>query len=122
MGWKYVMLEHDMGGGLKIRVPIIFPDKLIHAEIAAVTKLCLRGRNVRTVSAGVIEHIVPIGLGGESETLRMASAIGDADTIKGYSYFHGIHQEPEVERPPTSAPSLRKAKFKGTNPHRRMGR
>jgi hypothetical protein len=93
MGWKYIMAEITMPQGLKVKVPIIFPDKLIHLEVATVIKLVapLDGNKPQIVSAGTIEHIVPVGLGGESDTLKLKSRESDALTIKQYSYFHGVN-------------------------------
>jgi hypothetical protein len=91
MGWKYVVLEIDRGG-VRIDFPIIFPDKFIHIEVATVVKLCapLDGNNPRVVSAGSIDHIRPLSVGGESTTLRMKSRTGDGKMIEMYSYMHGI--------------------------------
>lgn len=34
MGWKYVMFENRMPGGTKFLFPVIFPDKMVHSQIA----------------------------------------------------------------------------------------
>jgi hypothetical protein len=92
MGWKYVMIETTFKGGMKILFPVIFPDKMIHSEVAAVAKIVapMGGNTSRVVSAGKIEHIEVHGLGGDSETLKLSSKEEDATVIERYSYFHGV--------------------------------
>lgn len=91
MGWKYVVIELQRSG-MKIDFPIIFPDKMIHIEVATVIKLCapFDGNDLRVVSAGKIEHIMPVGVGGDSETLKMRSRTFDDKMIEMYSYAHGL--------------------------------
>lgn len=88
MGWKYVMIENHLAA-----YPIIFPDKLVHIEVATVMRLvvpAIRGKFAMPVSAGMIEDLAVGGVGGDSETLKMASRHEDADIINRYKYFHGI--------------------------------
>lgn len=42
MGWKYIMFENTMGDS-KILFPVIFPDKMVHSEVAAVLRHCQPG-------------------------------------------------------------------------------
>jgi hypothetical protein len=93
MGWKYIMIEINVPNSkTKMQFPIIFPDKLIHAEVAAVMKLVapLDGNNPHIVSAGCIGHIEVDGLYGESTTLQIKSRPEDRGVIENYSYAHGI--------------------------------
>ena len=94
MGWKYVMIEGTFGkkDGTKIVFPVIFPDKMIHAEIAAVIKLCapLDGRKQRVVSAGEICVLRVDAAIGRSKTLKLNSRLQDKDIINLYDYKHGI--------------------------------
>lgn len=101
MGWKYVMMEvrvrerADKTDGITVQMPIIFPDKLVHSMMFAAMKAVLNAHgfdHVGVASAGMIEHIdIEIGhLGGESETLGLASKPEDRETIVEYSYDHGI--------------------------------
>jgi hypothetical protein len=92
MGWKYVMLELTSPGGTKIEFPIIFPDKLVHIEVATVMKLVapLDGNSPRVASAGMIETLVVKHVGGKSDTLRIGSRKIDERTINLYNYEHGI--------------------------------
>jgi hypothetical protein len=88
MGWKYVMIENKLAA-----YPIIFPDKLVHLEIATVCRLIVPEVDrwaPRPVSAGMIESLYVEGVGGESETLRMTSRHDDETIINRYKYFHGI--------------------------------
>lgn len=75
---------------------MIFPDKMIHAEVFAVAKFVVpgadaEGSNVRVVAAGMIEQVGVNGVGGRSTTLKLKSR-GDEDAklITLYSYNHGI--------------------------------
>lgn len=95
MGWKYIMMEITLGKGksaTKMLFPVIFPDKMVHIEVATVVKLCgpLDGNSPRPVSAGSIEHIRVDGLGGESTTLGLKTHKGDELIINSYSYTHGV--------------------------------
>lgn len=92
MGWKYIMFENRMGDS-KVLFPVIFPDKMVHKDVAAVLRHCQPGWHkggVAAVSAGMIEHITVDGLHGESETLNLESNPEDAAIIDSYSYGHGI--------------------------------
>jgi hypothetical protein len=92
MGWKYVMLEGQLGD-LKILFPIIFPDKLVHSDVVRRLRVVTpgwRSNGVAVVSAGKIEHVAVDGLGGGSETLSLQSKLHDAEVIENYSYLHGI--------------------------------
>lgn len=89
MGWKYVVLSDGM-----FELPIIFPDALIHADVAEVLKPKMpaaeKGRKWEVVSAGTIEMISATGVGGNSKTLNMKSRPDDAALILSYPYLHGI--------------------------------
>lgn len=96
MAWKYIMVKNVMDGGLSFLVPVIFPDKLVHADVYRGVRTIMpgwSGRGVRPVSAGRIEHIAAHGIGGDSETLGVSSDLKDADIIRVYSYMHGMGDE-----------------------------
>lgn len=97
MGWKYIIIEITLpDSDTKVKFPVIFPDKMIHIEVATVMKLVgpLEGNKPEIVSAGIIEHVMTDGLGGESITLHLKShGVLDEQLIEGYSYFHGIGYE-----------------------------
>lgn len=92
---KYVMLEIMLGGEASpFKLPVIFPDKLVHRDMAAHTKKVAwstwPGCTVNVVSAGEIQ-LDGVECFGSSESLKVKSrGIRDADTIEAYNYMHGI--------------------------------
>lgn len=92
MGWKYIMFENKIGDTTFL-FPVIFPDKMVHSEVADSLRRCQPGWHhggVKPVSAGMIDQLYVEGVNGESETLKMASKAGDEQVINVYNYFHGI--------------------------------
>ncbi len=92
MSWKYVMFENQIGD-TKILFPVIFPDKMVHDDVAKALCSVMPGwkfGNVRPVTAGTIEHLEVDGLGGESTTLGLKSKKEDTHIIENYSYLHGM--------------------------------
>lgn len=89
---KYIMFEADLTADQKVRIPIIFPNSLVHKVIASHIRMALCnhfGDMPRIVSAGecIIEaHTVA----GESETLKLKSAPGDMEIINSNDYMHGL--------------------------------
>lgn len=96
---KYVMMEVSVTGGdaagTIIHVPIIFPDALIHKDVAAAMRGILirqfRYSVVTPVSAGKYD-VYTQTCSGESETLGLKSDPEDSRTIQTYRYCHGIQQ------------------------------
>ncbi len=89
MGFKYIMLELD-SGSFKRRVPIIFPDLLVHADVAAALQQTPGMADAKPVSAGSIDLFAE-ACHGKSTTLNVASnGEGDAELINTFPYFHGI--------------------------------
>ncbi len=93
---KYVMLEITLAGGEAppFKLPVIFPDKLVHRDMAAHVKSVAWATwprcNVNVISAGEIQ-LGGVECFGESETLNVKSrGERDARTIDVYNYFHGI--------------------------------
>ena len=80
------------------RFPIIFPDKLVHADVWAglqpfipKSKSGIAINNAVVVSAGTIEGLEVDGVGGSSETLQKESLNEeDERLINFYNYGHGI--------------------------------
>jgi hypothetical protein len=93
---KYIMLKLE---DQCKNIPVIFPDILVHAHVAAAITRTLEMQGIRgaeVISAGSID-IVANGAGGESETLSIESrGERDVDVINQYPYSHGI--EPEESR------------------------
>ena len=92
MAWKYIMFENKIGE-TSVMFPVIFPDKMVHSQVAMALRPFMPGwgnGGVVPVSAGKIEHLSVEGLGGDSETLGLASNKEDTKTIENYTYLHGI--------------------------------
>jgi len=89
---KYVMLSVRVGDTIKL-VPIIFPDFLVHSDVADVVKNILSSVHHLALgpvfSAGDISF-EEVECSGESTTLKLKSNPYDSDVIESYSYLHGI--------------------------------
>jgi hypothetical protein len=88
---KYVMFECTLGELTK-RVPIMFPDFMVHADCKKMgTHWLLREHNFhdcRAVSAGFI-NLTTGKVYGESESLNLKHDPRDTKTIMTYDYTHG---------------------------------
>jgi hypothetical protein len=87
---KYVMFEHTVAG-LTRKVPIIFPDELVHKFVAEAIANHREYREfgLKVVSAGQCA-IECSGIFGESETLKLKSNQTDGLVINSYDYLHGL--------------------------------
>lgn len=86
---KYIVLETEQDNPQK--VPLIFPDFLVHSEMARHLREAIRrhlGVESKAVSAGniVFEDVVTTG---KSETLKLTSRDEDAKMIAMYDYLKG---------------------------------
>jgi hypothetical protein len=77
---------------LEQRVPVIFPEFMVHHDVAEVFRYVLKVRHkfteVEPVSAGFFS--VDSGeCHGESETLALKASEDDGVTIRTYGYTHG---------------------------------
>jgi len=89
---KYVMFETTDKSFVQ-RIPVIFPNNLVHALVADYTGVALRehGLPTKVVSAGEITwHADGVRCSGGSSTLGVRSLPSDARIIEGMDYFHGI--------------------------------
>jgi hypothetical protein len=89
---KYIMFEvtHGRGANKITRlVPIIFPNILVHADVAAQVQRVPGLVGAKIVRGGEA-HIACYDAFGSSETLNVKAAEKDADVISRYDYFHGI--------------------------------
>lgn len=92
---KYVMLEVALSGEMPpFKLPIIFPDKLIHKDMAVAARNIAWGTwprcSVNVVSAGEI-NLGAVECFGSSETLKVESREDrDARVIETYNYTHGV--------------------------------
>lgn len=95
---KYVMIEIPAHGELPARrVPVIFPDSLVHADVAAAMEAVVKSTLVpkarvkpKTTSAGEC-YLDNVKCHGSSESLNLeARERLDARVIEMYDYLHGI--------------------------------
>ena len=84
---KYLMLRLTHAT-LTRDVPIIFPDMLVHCDIAAVARHIAGLEGAVPIATGDI-HLTAVSTHGESETLGLEAREEDAHTITMYDYFHG---------------------------------
>lgn len=88
---KYVMVEVDHGS-FKQRVPVVFPNFMVHSDMAEalteVLKLKHRFKKVKVVSAGDC-NVLEVKCSGRSSTLRLPSLEGDTAIVSTYDYTHG---------------------------------
>jgi hypothetical protein len=91
---KYIMFEVDSNDVL-IKVPVIFPAMLVHADVARAVEPIIRKAyrskyKVRTVSAGEVSSLDTGSAYGRSETLKLTSHVNDGSIIAMYDYNHGV--------------------------------
>jgi hypothetical protein len=88
-GVKYVVLQRQHCG-LPQDVPVIFPDYLIHAQVAAVIGALPGMEKAKPVSAGSLASFgidaEPLGF---SESLNLAAREEDGAIIKMHDYLCG---------------------------------
>lgn len=93
MGFKYIVVQ--VGVDVKREWPIIFPDMLVHSQMAETIKTHLMRNHKMTgriVAAGTVSFFGgEVNCHGESETLEIESR-GEEDNslIKMFDYLHGI--------------------------------
>lgn len=78
-------------GALVQRFPVIFPEFLIHVEVATVIQAI--DDSFTPVSAGSINS-TDMEVHGGSDTLNLISNPEDSKTIRMFDYFYG-YQSPE---------------------------
>lgn len=89
---KYIVMQTTRKGMVR-EFPILFPDALTHAVVAAaLERHCEELTGARPVSAGFISStVIDEGCYGESETLRLKSrGAADDQLIAMLDYTHGI--------------------------------
>jgi hypothetical protein len=89
---KYIMLEIPDRLAPR-KVPILFPDMLVHEFVAQCIKKHPGLENARVVSAGDFSSMEINGngtFGGESETCGVQSHPDDGRIVQTYDYFHGV--------------------------------
>ena len=94
MGMKYIVLEIK-NGDTKREWPIIFPDMMVHRQVADIVQNHLAvdcKLNSRIIAAGSVSFFGgEVRCFGESETLNIESrGKEDEKLIKMFDYLHGI--------------------------------
>lgn len=94
MGMKYIVVQIRNGETVR-EWPIIFPDMMVHKQIAETIKCHLmrhHDQDARIVAAGLFSCFGgEVRCFGESETLNIESRGNeDAKLIKMFDYLHGI--------------------------------
>lgn len=93
MDYSYVMLEVSREDGLVQKIPIVFPQLLVHKDVAeAIVKVLEKdGIKAKVSSAGALRmDEVTVYPDSKSSTLGVDCNPRDEDTIVLYPYFHGI--------------------------------
>lgn len=88
---KYIIMKCN-GSTLEVKVPVIFPEFMVHRDVSQYFQTLLRRNHpfteVRPVSAGFFD-VVEGKVSGRSETLGLDSNQEDELTILTYQYTHG---------------------------------
>jgi len=89
---KYIVLSVPMGPNLSREMPIIFPDALVHIDVAEVLTRLPELRHAKPVSAGFVNSMeLSPACHGESTTLKLKSRGEDDDWLmRTFDYTHGI--------------------------------
>jgi hypothetical protein len=94
---KYIVHESELASCSQ-KIPIIFPNFLVHADVAVAfanlirkydLKVKSRNGKVTVVSAGEIT-MKDVQCSGKSETTKASADPNDAYMIEFYDYFHGV--------------------------------
>ena len=91
---KYIVLEAKLGEDLMQKIPIIFPNFLVHSDVAKyvaglLIKQYKRDPEITVASAGFINLKVEKCF-GESETCKKAADLDDEFLINSYDYTAGL--------------------------------
>lgn len=96
MGMKYIVVEVKTADHYKREWPIIFPDMMVHRQVADVIQNHLavdhKQPDSRIIAAGSVSFFGgEVHCSGESETLNIESrGREDEKLIKMFDYLHGI--------------------------------
>ena len=87
---KYIMLQIKTGG-VSQRIPVLFPDALVHAEVAeALLKHIPTLKKAKTINAGTVKVHASVDEASESTTLELKAGSDDSMIINTHDFFHGI--------------------------------
>jgi hypothetical protein len=91
--FKYVNFRVTLGS-VEYDVPVMFPDKLVHLDVATVIMVAMRRTwprgVIKPVSAGTVALLQVEATTGRSESLDLDADPADAQMINTYSYCHGV--------------------------------
>lgn len=94
MSYKYIMLNVSFGS-IEKKIPIIFPDILVHDDIFKVVKAIPMMETAEVVGAGDID-IFARTISSKSVTLKIGPRDEDIVTINVYEYLHGVLSHSKV--------------------------
>lgn len=83
---KYVMFRVKGPGGNDRLIPVVFPNALVHRDVAEALYPVIKGL---PVSAGECVVLVD-STHGKSDTLSLNANEDDASVITGHDYLHGV--------------------------------
>ena len=90
---KYVMIRANIGDGLRVDLPVIFPGVLNHVDVSQRMQHLIRFEhkwiNPQPVSAGFLNCRVMVE-GGKSETLSLGPLKDDEAHINMIDYNAGV--------------------------------
>lgn len=88
---KYIVLEVTHGGSTR-ELPVIFPELLVHANVAKALATMRGLENAKPISAGFLSSMdVSPACHGASESLELKSrGKVDDNLIMMHDYLHGI--------------------------------
>jgi hypothetical protein len=88
---KYIMFKVDLGEGVTQKIPVIFPDELVHLIVSRALAFYKATSHLVPVSAGYCQ-IDCHSVSGASETLKLLSEDGDAEVINMHNIKHGLSE------------------------------
>lgn len=83
---KYIMLKTKAGQ----KIPIIFPEHMVHSEVASAITRSGQIPNVIGVDSAGYCKLDGVHCFGESSTLDLNHKMTDASIIQTYDYLHGF--------------------------------
>lgn len=91
---KYIVLR-TQGEDPEWEIPVIFPKELVHQHVAEAVATILRTHHqidAQPVAAGECAVRLP-RVGGNSESLKLASRPQDKILVETHDYLHGLVDE-----------------------------
>lgn len=96
---KYVMFDCPLGGAV-VKIPVIFPNNLVHADVAKAFLQCLPPGS-KPSTAGEVSLLAE-DTHGKSTTLGLPSSPQDKLVINMGQYGFGVQYDPEPEPAPVA--------------------